>query len=691
MRLAKEPTDLLTYTEKNKKMDRISDSTKCMASLAVFKSLYNEHKDLYEVIANFAKQIIVENNLANFELQQICSLFKSKYGFDLPSAVIKTSLKRLSEYLKINKSYYNLTVGIDDINVKEVDELENKSRKANSKIFESLKSYIGNKKNIKLSQEDLSELNREFCAFVIDDRTEGKFVDLISSFVILHSKDDSFNEQINQIRLGMIIFVGLSYNVDYDSIDGIDGKLNIYLDTEILFHKAGFNGMLYQTLFNEFFDLVKQINSSDKKVISLFYFEETKEEILEYFKVAEDIKNKKNILDPSKQAMKYILDNSEDLSDIKELQAKFFKDLEYNGILLDKQRSYYDVDKYKLNLEESKLLENYEEFGKVDDIYKKLKLLNYINIKRGGKCPKFFRNTGHILLTGSGLVFKIANDKEIREPYSIPLATSLDFITNRLWIISNRGLQKEMRLTTFSLITKAQIVLSTSARNSISKKFNQFLSESKKDNFDLEEKKAILASLHKIPLLPECIQETTQDSYLDFIDNTDINKYLAEQEINKRKINEALRLKDIELSEERRKVKQKNENIKKLLAEKNNRAIADYRELLHEYKIQRRKTIRYKMLKVFMLRLFVLIAYLLIVVALIYLSIRKSKSFILGFVIVSIPFIRPFVPHTYVKNALLYIIKKSNRKVKCMKLLSKYHRLHPIPKLQIQKMEYEND
>lgn len=41
-------------------MDRISDNKKCMASLAVFRSLYDKDKDLYSVIASFSKQLIID-------------------------------------------------------------------------------------------------------------------------------------------------------------------------------------------------------------------------------------------------------------------------------------------------------------------------------------------------------------------------------------------------------------------------------------------------------------------------------------------------------------------------------------------------------------------------------------------------------------------------------------------------------
>ena len=76
-------------------MDRISDTRKCMASLAIFKTLYDEKKDLYSVIASFSQQLIYDQKLHAFNLQEFCNKLKDVYGFNLPNAVVKTSLKRL--------------------------------------------------------------------------------------------------------------------------------------------------------------------------------------------------------------------------------------------------------------------------------------------------------------------------------------------------------------------------------------------------------------------------------------------------------------------------------------------------------------------------------------------------------------------------------------------------------------------
>ena len=64
-----------------------------------------------------------------------------------------------------------------------------------------------------------------------------------------------------------MIFVGLNYNADYNTIDKLDTPLHIYLDTEIIFHMSGLNGELYKDLFDEFFELVQEINKKAKNPI----------------------------------------------------------------------------------------------------------------------------------------------------------------------------------------------------------------------------------------------------------------------------------------------------------------------------------------------------------------------------------------------------------------------------------------
>lgn len=164
-------------------MDGISDRTKCMASLAVFRTLYDQERDLYSVIASFCKQLIVVQKVRNFSLQQFCLLFKEQYGFDLPSAVIKTALKRL-RFFDIKQTNYSLKDTIENIDTENVASLEEENNKRNQEIFDSLIDYVESESQKNLSFSQKQTLYSSFCSFVIDENAESEFKNEISSFVV---------------------------------------------------------------------------------------------------------------------------------------------------------------------------------------------------------------------------------------------------------------------------------------------------------------------------------------------------------------------------------------------------------------------------------------------------------------------------------------------------------------------------
>lgn len=60
----------------------VSDNIRCMASLAVFRELYNDNEsDIFSVIAAFAKNIIIKEKIYQFELQDFCLKLNNEYGF----------------------------------------------------------------------------------------------------------------------------------------------------------------------------------------------------------------------------------------------------------------------------------------------------------------------------------------------------------------------------------------------------------------------------------------------------------------------------------------------------------------------------------------------------------------------------------------------------------------------------------
>jgi hypothetical protein len=107
------------------------------------------------------------------------------------------------------------------------------------------------------------------------------------------------------------------------------------------------------------------------------------------------------------------------------------------------------------------------------DINENLKFLNYINIFRKGNSDVSFENIGAILLTGNSTTIKIAWDEKIKKNGNIPLATTLSFITNKLWFRLGKGLGNNTDPKSFDIVTKAQVVLSTQINDSVAEKYDE--------------------------------------------------------------------------------------------------------------------------------------------------------------------------------------------------------------------------
>ncbi len=75
---------------------------KMLASLAVFRELYDENKDIYQIIADFLLNIIQSKSLNGFSLKEISEELNNTYQFDIPDAVVKTALKKI-KFLKKRK------------------------------------------------------------------------------------------------------------------------------------------------------------------------------------------------------------------------------------------------------------------------------------------------------------------------------------------------------------------------------------------------------------------------------------------------------------------------------------------------------------------------------------------------------------------------------------------------------------
>jgi len=349
------------------------EESKCLASLAVFRELYNENKDIYDIISEFLKEIISSKGKYQFTVTEITQLVNETYDFRIPEAVIRTSLGRLKKSFEkssglftiIDKSFFSMSGKLS----KTYSTIQHN----NELIIKNLFRFIENEKKVSMSEEDKEKIVNSFCAFIIDESTSHKYSEYISAFIIKSKVDAQFTHQLNTIKEGVVLYTGIIYDSNLADIGSWNNELTIYLETEILFHFVGYNGFLYTTLFDDFFTLVKETNiknriKNGKNLIHLKYFYDVREEIERFFKKAESIVSGKEKANPSKTAMTSIIDGCKKPADVIEKKTKFFELLSRSKIFEDDYDSYYTEDNHKYNIEDQKLIKQLSSETNIENV-----------------------------------------------------------------------------------------------------------------------------------------------------------------------------------------------------------------------------------------------------------------------------------------------------------------------------------
>lgn len=538
-------------------MKSIEEESKLLASLAVFKEIYDtKQKDVYGVIAEFLKEVISANGKHRFNVSEIANLLNNTFDFSLPEAVVGTALRRLD--LQREDGYYIIanTLNLSD---RKLTELQERNLSNNSELIASLLSFIESEKGTVLSDREKANIARSFCSFLLDDTNITEYSEYISGFAIKNKSDEGFRKSLNKIREGVILYSGIQYS-NLSEIGSWQTNLTIYLDTEILFHSAGYNGKAYKSLFEDFFQYVKEINAKAKKVIvRLEYFKETKDEIENFFTKAEYIVEGKDILNPRYAAMVSVIEGCQTPSDVLSRKSDFYLSLKNNGIFESERTNYYKQENHKFNIIDSEVIKSIsDELGV--DITENLTYLNYVSIQRKEDFLSSFENIGHILLTGNTLTMKIAFHKKIKPDGVVPLATNLNWITNKFWFKLNKGFGDGNFPASFDIITKAQMVLSSVLNKSIGERYDELQVKFKNGEITEEIAKARVIELRSQVRKPEDISLDDVSPILDVLTEDSLEKFAKEQEFAK---NEA-----IKQSQENAKLKNELSLTEKALAEK---------------------------------------------------------------------------------------------------------------------------
>ena len=513
----------------------LNDEYKLLASVSVFRELYDSNKNIYDVLERFIAEIIIRKKLYSFSAADMANLLTVEYGFKINESVVKTTLK----HMHIERSYGQFKV--KDISKFEtgVEQIIRESKEKQKIIFDLLCEFANTKTGLKLGEKD--ELINCFCDFLMQDSVgaSDEHNQLFNEFILSFEGDKEKLEILSTIKEGTLIYEGIKYSGNVSETGSWKTKLNLILDTEILFAIGGYNSEMYQELFSEMYKYIKEINSSGKQreeKINMFYLPETMQEIDDYFFSAERIVSGLDFLDPTKEAMGQIVNNCCTKSDVQQKKALFLHKLrEYNIKSID--YDFYEEDNennYTFNLEDEKIIEKYNKLwndnkDNKESIFKSLRMLSHTNVLRCGESNHGFENCRYILLTQTGRTLKLARTKELINEGEVPLATTFDFLINRFWFKLNKGFGGDRTPRTVDMVVRARHVLSSIISNTAAVKYDEFKRQYENNDITKEQFCYLNNDLRSKLRTPDEINVDTIGDEIESIDKWDMNSVIEEQ------------------------------------------------------------------------------------------------------------------------------------------------------------------
>lgn len=511
----------------------LNDDYKLLASVSVFRELYDSDKNIYDVLDQFIIEVINRKRLFSFSSTEMTKYLNDEYGFKLSEPVVKTSLK----HLRLERANGVFKVS----NIKElssgVEAIIKGSEQKQKILFDALFSFLEGRLSLKLSHPEQEQIARLFCDFLIQDSIgEGDdYHQLFNEFILSIERDGEKLEILNLIKEGTLIYEGIRYSGNISEVGSWKTDLCLVLDTEILFAIGGYNSIMYRDLYSELEKYIFEINRSTRKrtgKITLAYLPETLQEINYYFSSAERIVAGLDVLDPTKEAMGQIVNNCYTKADVQQKKTRLFHKFSKLNIEVINY-DFYDVeneDVIKYNLEDDSIVSKYASLwnDNKENIYKSLRLLSHTNILRKGESVRGFENCRYILLTQTGRTIKLARTSEIINDGDVPLATTFDFLINRFWFKLNKGFGSDNKPRTIDMIVRARNVLSTIVNNRASLKYDEFRCKYENNEITKDEFVALNNDLRSKLKNPEEIDKDTIGEEIESLEKWDMSEVIEQ-------------------------------------------------------------------------------------------------------------------------------------------------------------------
>lgn len=490
----------------------------CIASIAMYRELVDKGLDIYDILAEFIKYILFDKKIIKFKSQDINKYLKEVFNYSVPDVAVKESIRKI-ESIKPEGDEYTV---ISDLKY-DAKFLENKERleKDTEAVFENLISFIELKHKRTLTASERTSVFKELYDFLLkNDSRNHNYTKLISLWIIQNSSDGSVKDVINTINEGILVTTAFEYTPSENKDKTWDKPLTLYFDVENLFSLEGLNGEPYKSLSNDLLELIQNCNKKRKeKLINIKYFGSVKREVESYYNAAFELLRKGRKTFQNKTAMANILASCEYPSDAQEKKTRFFQWLKYRDII-EYDESTYSEEDYKYNIIDNetiiKLKEQFSRYNE-NELENIQKVLNKINYLRKGQNNSFY-NSGHFFVTGTRAMLNIAKHSDILRPESVPLATNVEYLTERIWSKTNASFGSN-KPNTVNAVIIAKLILSNRVHVSINEKYEELQKEYKENHLSEDDANEILANLKETRNSLNKINNESAEQIVEFLDS----------------------------------------------------------------------------------------------------------------------------------------------------------------------------
>ena len=511
-----------------------NNPTSILASFSTMKSLVDaqQYQSPYQILAEFIQYIIIKSNLHSFTAIEMKNRLFEVFGFDIPEAVVRTTVRGLQFVKTENRIYHVNQIELKDNSA--FEEMKAVAEANNTDIIDLLIAFAQETNPSSAIWADA--LTQEFIAYLLDDQqttAAGKYTDLIGRFILKNESDEKIQSALTAIREGSILYIGLNHNIS--ETGSLRKPLTLFLGTEVLFSLYGYNGEIYKQLAQDLYDQIKAANVGSKR-ITLRYFSEVKKEIDDFFTSAELIVDGKQLLFDT-VAMKAIINGCSTAGDVKVKKADFFHVLQCSyGIMEDDRSSYYENTDDQYNL---------ESLSVDPQQYDSIKFISHINKLRKGRIYPYDLDAEYLIVTNSGVTLRASREqvervmKEQAVDSACDYAVSVERLTNILWYKLGNGLGRKEYPNNVNAVLKARMLLASKISQNISKLYMETRAQYRAGVITEDQLASRIITLRKKPITPEELTAETIEDSLDFS-----LEYLTryEEEVNRNK--EALQEKE---------------------------------------------------------------------------------------------------------------------------------------------------